>query len=145
MKKLLSTVCWGLFIANTCSYVGLFILDVLLFNVENVRFTAFYGYFLFPLFFIIYGLVCYKNTKHVVLPNALYFLLCFLFLTVFTGRGMLFQSDYYISIPSPTLHRVSYSMPIIGFCTMISVICSMIGTLIIAGFYKLIKLFKKSR
>ncbi len=145
MKKLRSEVYWGLFIANICSYVGLFILDVLLFNVGNVRFTAFYGYFLFPLFFIIYGLVCYKNTKHVVLPNTLYLLLCFLFLTVFTGIGMLFQSDCYISILSPTLHRVSYAMPIIGLCTMISVICSMIGTLITAGFYKLIKYFKKFR
>lgn len=144
MKKLHSKVCWGLFIANTSSYVGLFTLDVLLFNVENVRFTVFYGYFLFPLFFIIHGLVCYKHAKHVVLPNTLYFLLCFLFLTVFTGIGMLFQSNY-ISIPSPTLYRVSYAMSIIGFCTMISVICSMIGTLITAGFYKLIKLFKKSR
>ncbi|MGN0557124.1 MAG: hypothetical protein ACI4IV_04675, partial [Acutalibacteraceae bacterium] len=89
-------VCWRLLIASICSYAGLFILDVLLFNVENVIFTAFYGYFLFPLFFIVFGVLSYQKTKQTILPNTIYFLICLLFLIAFTSIGMLFQSNYFI-------------------------------------------------
>ena len=124
MKELRSKICGRLFIANICSYVVFFILDVLLFNVERVKFTALYGYLLFPLFSIVCGLVSYKKTKQVILPNTLYFVCCLLFLIAFTGVGMLFQNDYYDLILSPTFRRALYTMPIIGFCTMISIVFS---------------------
>ncbi len=124
MKNLHSKLCERLLIANIFSYIVFFILDVLLFNAETVMFTAFYGYLLFPFFSIVCGLASYKKTKQVVLPNALYYLICLLFIFTFTFIGMLFPDDFYISITSPPLKRALYAMPIIGFCTMISVVFS---------------------
>lgn len=130
MKKRHLEVCWSLFVANICSYVALFVLDVILFQVEKPKFTAVYGYLLFPIFSIVYGVVSYKKTKRVVLTNLLYFLFCFLFVILFTCVGAFFQD--YRWVASPDIQRALDTMPIIGVCTSVSVIVSGVLSIVVS-------------
>lgn len=124
MKKPHIKVCWKVFIANICSYMGLFMADVWFFHVEKVEFTAIYGYLLFPIFSIACGRVSYQKTKQVILPNFLYFSLCLLFCLVFTSIGLMFANDIDSLMLSPSVRRAFETMPIIGLCTTISVVFS---------------------
>ncbi len=113
---------WKLLIATIFSYIFLFALDVVLFRVSGTTpLPVFYGYFLFPIFAIIHGVVSYKTTKRLFLPNIVYFLYCFLFIIIFTVIGMLFENNHHLLRSFPALERALEVMPLIGFVTTISV------------------------
>lgn len=108
--------------ASICCFVAFFILDIMLFRVERVGFTAMYACFLFPVFIFVYGILSYKTTKRVMFSNLLYLMSCLVFIIVFTGIGMIFQNNMVIS--SFDLRNMLREMPIVGFITSISIIVS---------------------
>lgn len=112
--------CIVLLIIAVFSFLTFFVIDIILFQVKNTMFTAFYGYGLFPVFSLIYGWFTYKKTKKILLPNILYLLFCMTFIVLFINIGTYFATTHiYVVLQLPKL-----TFGVLGICTAISIIIS---------------------
>lgn len=126
--------CIILLIIAVFSFLAFFIVDVVVFQVKETRFTAFYGYGLFPAFSLIYGRFSYRTTKKIILPNILYLLFCTIFIILFINIG-----SAYLSIStSAVLQELKFALGVIGIITAISIIISSVISIVTSIITKII-------
>lgn len=82
-----------------------------------------------PIFYFIYGCITYIITKKAFIPNAIPTIIFFIYFSVFYLKDIDFSIENFHSML---------------FFALFPIVFSMIGTLITAGFYKVIKFAKKS-
>ena len=122
--------CVILLIIGCSSFLAFFVIDIMLFQINNTIFTAFYGYGLFPIFSLIYGWASYRKTKKVIFPNILYVLFCMTFIILFIYIG-----SFCIS----TSKDIRFSLGVIGVLTFISIIISSLMSITTSIILKLVK------
>ncbi len=128
VKKQLINYLWCIILLMIAvfSFLVFFTVDVLVFQVKETIFTAFYGYGLFPAFSVIYGQFSYRTTKKIILPNILYLLFCTIFIILFINIG----SAYLSGLTSAVLQELKFALGVIGIITAISIIISSVISIV---------------
>ena len=106
-----------------CLFVLFFAIDAAVFDVQNVNFTTVYGYFLYPLFSVFYGIISFKLTNRVILNNIPLLVFCGLFVVAFIDLGGYFHAN----------------APIVGLGALLSVFAAFIISVIASVSFKLMK------
>ncbi len=118
--------CIVLLIIAVFSFLTLFVVDIILFQIKKPIFTAFYSYGLFPIFSLIYGRFSYRKTKKVVFPNVLYVLFCMTFIILFINIGC----SYVSTSTYVVLQQSKLALGVVGVITAISIIISSLMSII---------------
>lgn len=126
--------CIVLLIIAVFSFLTFFVIDIILFQLKNTMFTAFYGYGLFPIFSLIYGGFSYRKTKKIVLPNILYVLFCMTFILLFINIG----ASYASTSTYVVLQQSKLVFGVLGICTAISIIISSLISIMTSIITKLV-------
>lgn len=133
----------GMLLCVNCLFVLFFIIDLTFFGVKIVSFTAIYGYLLYPLFSILYGIISFKLTNRIVFNNTLLLIFCGSFSLIFMQLGIFFQNNVYISDCSLFIVNAINAMPIVGLAALLSVLASFLISTIISVFLKLFNRYRK--
>ena len=109
------------------------IIDVLLFKLADLYLLAIVSYLLYPVFGIIYGIVSYRMTKRVILPNLLYMLSCILF----DGLLFLVASIFNPFASSQFSQDIIFALVILALLLAVSMAASLVLSIISSVLTKL--------